>query len=394
MSFSLDKSVWKRVSLGEVAAASKERVDPSDGTVARFVAGEHMDTDDLKIHRWGDATEVDLGPAFHRRFRPGQILYGSRRTYLRKVAVADFDGVCANTTFVVESKDNGLLLQQFLPFIMTAEPFHAFAVRESKGSVNPYVNWSDIARYEFDLPPLDEQKRIADLLWVGEEEVRARKALLAATEIAISDFCRATYQQIRRVAPSRPITDIAELRMGRQKSPKYATGKHSTPYMRVANIGVLELNLTEVDEMDFDVSDKAKFELRVGDVLLTEGDIVSAMNVGRPALVSDEAAGACFQNTLIRLRPSSRTSPEYLLAVCEGMRLTGVFAAAASTTTVTHLGLGRLSTIVVPDVPPKHQEEISVALRTLLHLRETARAALESARVVHATLRDELIGGA
>jgi type I restriction enzyme S subunit len=180
MGLHLDKSQWKRVTLGEVAAASKEKVDPADGLVERYVAGEHMDTDDLKIHRWGDVGDVDLGPAFHRRFRPGQVLYGSRRTYLRKVAVADFDGVCANTTFVVETKDKKLLLQEFLPFVMSSEPFHEFSIAESKGSVNPYVNWSDMERYEFDLPSLDEQKRIGGLLWAAEREGRSRRELLAA----------------------------------------------------------------------------------------------------------------------------------------------------------------------------------------------------------------------
>jgi len=91
MSLNLDKSTWRRVFLGNVATASKEKVDPTDGSIDRYVAGEHMDSDDLKIHRWGDIGDVELGPAFHRRFRPGQVLYGSRRTYLRKVAVADFD---------------------------------------------------------------------------------------------------------------------------------------------------------------------------------------------------------------------------------------------------------------------------------------------------------------
>lgn len=168
MSLNLNTTARERRSLGDIARASKEKVDPTVGSVDRFVAGEHMDTDDLKVHRWGDVAEVDLGPAFHRRFHPGQVLYGSRRTYLRKVAVADFDGVCANTTFVVETKDENVLLPEFLPFIMISEPFHAFAISESKGSVNPYVNWSDIERFEFDLPPLDEQKRIADLLWAIE----------------------------------------------------------------------------------------------------------------------------------------------------------------------------------------------------------------------------------
>lgn len=172
MSLNLDKRKWTRVKLGDVAAASKEKVDPSTGDVDRYIAGEHMDTDDLRINRWGNVKEVDLGPAFHRRFRPGQVLYGSRRTYLRKVAVAEFDGVCANTTYVLETKDETVLLQSFLPFVMTSEAFHAFAIGESKGSVNPYVNWSDIARYEFDLPPIEEQQRIADLLWTVENHRR------------------------------------------------------------------------------------------------------------------------------------------------------------------------------------------------------------------------------
>mgnify|MGYP000872390766 CR=1 FL=1 len=181
MSLNLDRSAWKRVLLGDVAMASKERVDPTSGDVDRYVAGEHMDTDSLKIHRWGEVGDGYLGPAFHRHFHPGQVLYGSRRTYLRKVAVAEFDGVTANTTFVVETRGTSVLLQEFLPFVMTAEPFHAFAIRESKGSVNPYVNWSDIARYEFDLPPIDEQKRLADLLWAVENERRTVQLLLAAT---------------------------------------------------------------------------------------------------------------------------------------------------------------------------------------------------------------------
>lgn len=194
MTLNLDKSAWKRVSLGEVAAASKEKVDPSDGTVDRFVAGEHMDTDDLKIHRWGDPAKIDLGPAFHRRFRPGQVLYGSRRTYLRKVAVADFEGVCANTTFVVEKRDPAVLLQEFLPFVMSCEPFHQFSIAESKGSVNPYVNWSDIERYEFDLPPLDDQKRIADLLWAIERHRRDLADLRRALEASLAIFLDEAYR--------------------------------------------------------------------------------------------------------------------------------------------------------------------------------------------------------
>ena len=122
-----------------------------------------MDTDDLRIRRWGDVGDGYLGPAFTAHFSPGQILYGSRRTYLRKVAVADFEGVCANTTFVLEPSSSDLL-SSFLPFVMTTERFHEHSIKQSKGSVNPYINYRDLTWYEFRLPPVDEQERLVEVL--------------------------------------------------------------------------------------------------------------------------------------------------------------------------------------------------------------------------------------
>ena len=106
------KQGWRQVKFGDVVRQVKERVDPETSGLERYVAGDHMDTDDLRIRRWGEIGSGYLGPAFHMRFRPGQVLYGSRRTYLRKVAVADFDGICANTTFVIEPKDAEELLPE------------------------------------------------------------------------------------------------------------------------------------------------------------------------------------------------------------------------------------------------------------------------------------------
>src|SRR4051794_15446093 len=143
-----------------------------------------MDTDDLRIRRWGTVGDGYLGPAFHRHFRPGQVLYGSRRTYLRKVAVADFEGICANTTFVCEPSTDELT-PAYLPYVMQADAFHAHSVRESKGSVNPYINWSDLTWYEFPLPPVERQLEIAAALHAGREYVeRLRDARAACAPVA------------------------------------------------------------------------------------------------------------------------------------------------------------------------------------------------------------------
>ena len=158
------KPGWRWVKFGDVVRHVKNKVEPETSGLDRFIAGEHMDTDDLRIRRWGTIGDGYLGPAFNMRFRSGQVLYGSRRTYLRKVAVAEFEGICANTTFVLESADPQILLPELLPFVMQTEAFHEHSKRESKGSVNPYVNFSDLAWFEFALPPLKEQNRIYKLL--------------------------------------------------------------------------------------------------------------------------------------------------------------------------------------------------------------------------------------
>jgi len=157
------KNGWTRVAFGDVVRQVRDRVDPYESGLKRYVAGKHMDTDDLRIRRWGMIGDGYLGPAFHMRFKPGHILYGSRRTYLRKVAVVDFEGITANTTFVIESKNPKVLLPELLPFIMQTESFHEHSIKQSKGSVNPYVNFSDLTWYEFALPPMEEQRRLAVL---------------------------------------------------------------------------------------------------------------------------------------------------------------------------------------------------------------------------------------
>ena len=141
-----------------------------------------MDSEDLNIRRRGRFATDDVGPAFTRIFKKGQVLYGSRRTYLKKVAVADFDGICANTTFVFESKDPAAFEQRLLPFLMLSEGFTNWSIAHSKGSTNPYVLFSDLASYEFDLPPLAEQKVLAEKLWAAYEVKQSYLKMIAATE--------------------------------------------------------------------------------------------------------------------------------------------------------------------------------------------------------------------
>ena len=171
-----------KVRFGDIVRDVKINVDRDNNPYENYIAGDHMDSEDLTIHRYGSFATDDVGPAFTRIFKPGQILYGSRRTYLKKVAVAEFEGICANTTFVFESKDEAVLDNRLLPFIMLSDAFTRWSIAHSKGSTNPYVLFSDLADYEFELPTIAEQKVLADKLWAAYRLKESYKKLLEATQ--------------------------------------------------------------------------------------------------------------------------------------------------------------------------------------------------------------------
>ncbi|WP_439427712.1 restriction endonuclease subunit S [Micromonospora sp. LA-10] len=389
MILNLDKANWKRVALGDVATASREKVDPASGDVKRYIAGEHMNTNVLKIHRWGEVGEGYLGPAFHRRFRPGQVLYGSRRTYLRKVAVADFDGVTANTTFVVESKDQAHLLQAFLPFVMASESFHNFAVRESKGSVNPYVNWSDIARYEFDLAPIGEQKRMTDLLWAVEASREAARARLHAAERVEKKLLEG---MVHSDWPYATVSELGNVQLGQQLHPKYRVGPKVRPYLRVANVGDNCLRLDDVASMDFSDPGAEKFRLEPGDVLLNEGQSLEL--VGRCAMFRGEIPDCYMQKTLLRFRAGAEIVPEFALAWFRRCFYLGHFAEMAKrTTSMAHLTAVRFSAMPMPCPPMADQRAVVELVESVGGMLAAAREELHATESLRSSLLTEVFGG-
>lgn len=154
------KKGWTKVAFGDVVRLVKERSsDPEADGFKRYVGLEHLDPGELKIYRWGDVAD---GTTFTSVFRAGQVLFGKRRAYQRKLALADFDGVCSGDIYVFEPK-NSQLMPELLPFICQTDNFFEHAIGTSAGSLSPRTNWKSLAEYEFALPPMEEQRQIAQI---------------------------------------------------------------------------------------------------------------------------------------------------------------------------------------------------------------------------------------
>jgi len=180
MSLNLDKSTWKRVAFGDVIDSITDRVDnPSEAGVDRYVGLEHLDPGVMTVQRWDSPDKVE---AQKLRFQPGDVIFGRRRAYQKKVAKAEFEGICSAHALVLRGLPD-YIDPEFLPVFLSSDYFLERAIEISVGSLSPTVNWRDLMVQEFDLPPLDEQMRIAKVIWAVERHARALAVLQVAAEV-------------------------------------------------------------------------------------------------------------------------------------------------------------------------------------------------------------------
>lgn len=148
---------------------------PDQSGVERYVGLEHLDPDSLRIRRWGDISEVESTKFL---FQPGDIIFGKRRVYQRKLAVADFEGICSAHAMVLRAKSEAVT-PEFLPFFMQSDYFMERALSISVGSLSPTINWKALAKEEFLLPPIQEQARFVELFQAARSSIEAYEDVLS-----------------------------------------------------------------------------------------------------------------------------------------------------------------------------------------------------------------------
>ena len=161
----------------EEFARESRATHKGDKSGVPIVGLEHLIPQEIKFSGY----DVDTENTFTKTFKKGQILFGRRRAYLKKAAIADFDGICSGDITVIEAipaKVDPLLL----PFIIQNDKFFDYAVSRSAGGLSPRVKWEHLKDYEFDLPPIEEQRILADKLWAAYRLKESYKKLLSATQ--------------------------------------------------------------------------------------------------------------------------------------------------------------------------------------------------------------------
>ncbi len=181
---------WQKVKFGDIAENVAVRVEPAEAQTDVYVGLEHLDPETLHLRKWGHPSDV-TGQKL--AFKKGDVIFGRRRAYQRKLAVAEFDGICSAHAMVVRAKPE-MILPEFLPFFLQSDMFMERAIEISVGSLSPTINWKTLRVQKFPLPPIEEQKRIAELLWAADETVVRYSSVLRSLEslqsVAMADSFR------------------------------------------------------------------------------------------------------------------------------------------------------------------------------------------------------------
>lgn len=175
----IDKSNWKKYRFDEFAQNVSERVEPAQTDLDLYVGLEHIDPDCLHLSRHGHPSDVE---GTKLRFYAGDVIFGRRRAYQRKTALATQDGICSAHAMVLRAKEN-IVDSRFFPFLFHSKQFIDMAITISVGGLSPTINWKDIVKQEFLLPPLAEQQRLAELLWAADEMIEKEKRELEGVEL-------------------------------------------------------------------------------------------------------------------------------------------------------------------------------------------------------------------
>ena len=348
----------------QLADQINKRVMPDEADVDRYVGLEHLDPDSLRIRRWGDTSEVESTKLL---FQPGDIIFGKRRVYQRKVAVAEFEGICSAHAMVLRAKSE-TVLPEFLPFFMQSDLFMERALSISVGSLSPTINWKALAKEEFLLPPIQEQARLVEAMTAGlsaqDDLHRAFTALQDVSAATIDERMRGVHfamgtrhEKVGEYYQHWPLCPLGDLLKEAQYGLSEEAGSSGQyPMLRMMNLVDGRVVENDIKYIDLNEIEFSRYRLNQGDVLFNRTNSYDL--VGRTG-VYDISGDHVFASYLVRLITNEdRLDPEYLCAFLNapiGRRQVMSFATRG--VSQTNVNASNLRRILVPLPPLDYQKE-------------------------------------
>lgn len=351
---------WPRVRLDDVCTIDAPIIDPRlpEYRDLPHVSGENIESGSGRLLPLRSAAQDGVSSGNY-LFDGGVLLYSKLRPYLRKVAEANFRGVCSADMYPIRFDAKSVHLP-FAKFALLTEEFTRYAIRESERARMPKLNREQLLRWEIPLPPLAEQKRIAARLarqlGAADRARAAAQARLAAAQTLPAAYLREVFEAAEHDTVR--LDEIAEIQLGKMAHPDSRRGTSPFPYLRNANVQWGRFDLRQMAEMDFDEDERAKFSLHAGDLLVCEGG-----EPGRAAIWEGQITECYYQKAIFRIRPFDGVADSrFLMYRLWSGAHTGEFEDSNAVTTISHLPRVRLCQLKIPLPPLADQHRIAADL--------------------------------
>ena len=343
-----------KVLLGDVARERKETCK-GDKTGYPIVGLEHLIPGEITLTSWSEDSENTFSKMFHK----GDILFGRRRAYLKKAAVAPFDGICSGDITVIEANAEKIH-PDLLPFIMQNDSLFDFAVGKSAGSLSPRVKWEHLRGYEFELPDMDKQRELAELLWAMDATKKSYQELVTATdELVKSQFIeRFGDEKISECRwPIKKMEDIFSITSSRRILKSEWRSEGEIPFLRVRDM--VRLANGEPLDNEFYVTEEF-YNSRPDDEKVRSGDIIvsATSTIGKTYIIKDGERFYFKDADVLLFRkkgiPINETYFTYSLGMPTVWRQ---IEGGLGATTVAHFLISKAEKLLQPLPPIELQEE-------------------------------------
>ena len=360
-----------RVRLGEVAT---ERRETHKGSKSGYpvVGLEHLIPENINLSMW-DESGVNT---FTKMFHKGDVLFGRRRAYLKKAVIAPFDGICSGDITVIVARPEHIL-PELLPFVIQNESFFDYAVGKSAGSLSPRVKWEYLREYEFDLPAMDEQRKLARVLWAVNDTIEAYNRLMGATEELVRGqfaemFGGYTLDSLKY--PTMPMNEVFDIASSRRILKSNWTDS-GVPFLRVRDMVRLAMN--QPSDNEFFVSEEFYTSLKDSDGIPQPGDIlVSATStIGKCYEVKDGERFYYKDADILRFRKKIDINASFFINCMKLPVLIRQIEASVGVTTVGHFLIEKAKKLIMPIPPYDLQQQFA----DFVHQADKSKSSLQKA---------------
>lgn len=372
-----------RYKFSELVYNVTDKKKPEPGDEKTYIGLEHLDPDSIYVVRYGSET-VPKGEKLV--MKKGDVLFGKRRAYQKKVAIAPFDGIFSAHGMVLRPNED-VIDKDFFPMFIKSDYFLDMAIKISVGSLSPTINWGDLKDLEFELPDIPKQKKLAELLWaIYDMKERYKKLLIATNELVKSQFIE-MFGQNKRDKLGRYIEQIRGVSYKPADLRDLADDAYTL--LRANNIGNDSLNSDDVQYVAKEkVSEKQL--IRDGDILMCTSS-GSLEHVGKTALCTADYCGMTFGAFCKLLRPIGKVSPKFLSIFFRTDEYRRTISDLACGSNINNLRNEHIDDLILP-IPTEEQELRIIDL--VNHVDKSKfelKLAIESAdSLIRALMRQEL----